>query len=49
MSFEILCLGIVALGMAWRFVEALSIGQWSAVWYGAEILALAIFIKSLII
>ena len=40
---------IVVVGMAWRFVEAISMGQWSAVWHGAEILALAVFIRSLVI
>jgi hypothetical protein len=42
-------LSIVVAGMAYRFVEAISMGRWSAVWYGAEILALALFIKSLMI
>jgi hypothetical protein len=42
-------LSIVVAGMAWRFVEALTQNKWSAVWYGAEILALAVFIRSLII
>lgn len=42
-------LSIVVAGMAWRFVEAVSMGRLSAVWYGAEILALAVFIRSLVI
>ena len=42
-------LAIVVAGMAYRFVEAVSMGHWSAVWYGAEILALAVFIRSLVI
>lgn len=42
-------LAIVVAGMAWRFTEAVSMGHWSAFWYGAEILALAVFIRSLVI
>jgi hypothetical protein len=36
-------------GMAWRFVEAITMGRWSAVWYGAEILTFALFIGNLMI
>ena len=42
-------LGIIGVGMAWRFTEALTQSKWSAIWYGIEILALGLFIKGLMI
>lgn len=42
-------LAIVVAGMAYRFVKAVSECKWSMIWYGFEILALAVFIKSFVI
>ena len=42
-------LSLVVGGMAYRFTKAVSECKWSMIWYGFEILALAVFIKSLVI
>lgn len=42
-------LGFIAMGMTYRFVNAVCKGEISMIWYGLEILALGMFIKGLMI